>query len=90
MKEFYPASIVKLMLSHYNSLNEKGRRHYAALEALKLGRGGTTYISRVLPIHRSTITAGKKEIQALSDQSAVPSDRQRSPGGGRKKNTQSA
>jgi hypothetical protein len=31
------------MVNFYNTLSEKDRRRYAAIEALKLGWGGTTY-----------------------------------------------
>ncbi len=31
----------------YNSLSEKDRRRYAAIEALKLGWGGISYISEL-------------------------------------------
>ena len=36
-----------LMNLHHSRLSEKDRRHFAALESLKLGRGGTDYISSV-------------------------------------------
>ena len=68
----------------YSRLSEKDRRQYAALESLKLGRGGTTYISEVLVIDRNTIIKGRKEL-ALATPS-VSQLRQRKPGGGRKKN----
>jgi len=73
------------MQLHYSRLSEKGRRQYAALESLKLGRGGTTYISKVLGVDRKTILQGVKE---LKEELLVftPSDRQRKIGGGRKKN----
>jgi hypothetical protein len=32
------------MANFYNSLSDKGRRRYAAVEAKKIGHGGTTYI----------------------------------------------
>lgn len=34
----------KRMRAFYNSLSEKDRRHYAALEAARIGYGGITYI----------------------------------------------
>jgi len=84
MKETYPETTIKLMQLHYSSLLEKDRRQYAALEALKLGRGGTTYISQVLSIDRKTLCQGKKElIQGLTE--LLPPGRQRKAGGGRKK-----
>lgn len=73
-----------LMQLLYSRLSEKDRRQYAALEALKLGRGGTTYISNVLAVNRNTIIQGIKE---LTDQTTIISaGRQRRVGGGRKKN----
>jgi len=50
------------MQLHYSRLSEKDRRHYAALESLKLGRGGTTYISKILGVDRKTILQGRKEL----------------------------
>ena len=40
----YSAEIETQMLNFYNSLSEKDRRRYAAIEASKLGYGGDTYI----------------------------------------------
>ena len=75
------------MQLHFSSLSEKDRRHYAALEALKFERGGNSYISKLLGINRKTIIQGQKELMVLSVHSEqVPLDRQRHPGGGRKKN----
>ena len=74
-----------LMQLHYSRLSEKDRRQYAALESLKLERGGITYISEVLGVDRKTIRQGRKELTADLP-FAIPQDRQRKPGGGRKKN----
>ncbi|MEI8048959.1 MAG: hypothetical protein WCI92_16370 [Bacteroidota bacterium] len=85
MIDGFPEKSLMLMQLHYSRLSEKGRRQYAALESLKLGRGGTTYISKVLGVDRKTILQGIKE---LKEELLVftPSDRQRKKGGGRKKN----
>ena len=48
----------------YESLNEKDRRRYAAVEALKLGHGGQVYIAQVLDCDRNTIAKG---IRALDE-----------------------
>jgi len=73
------------MQLHYSRLSEKDRRQYAALESLKLGRGGITYISNILGVDRKTLLQGRKELtDDLS--SPLPQDRQRRVGGGRKKN----
>ncbi len=73
-----------LMQLLYSRLSEKDRRQYAALEALKLGRGGTTYVSEVLCVNRNTIIQGMKELKGQA--SVVAVGRQRKAGGGRKKN----
>ncbi|MEJ7679568.1 MAG: hypothetical protein WKG06_47610 [Segetibacter sp.] len=74
-----------LMQLHYSRLSEKDRRHYAAVEAIKLGHGGVSYISKVLAVDRNTIIQGKKELMALAEYQQIPEDKQRRPGGGRKK-----
>jgi len=73
------------MQLHYSRLLEKDRRQYAALESLKLGRGGITYISEVLGVDRKTILQGRKELTVDLDK-VIPPGRQRKTGGGRKKN----
>ena len=76
-----------LMNLHYGRLSEKDRRHYAALESLRLGKGGTQYIRAVLGIDRGTILQGRKELMAdLVGGHSIPDGRQRRAGGGRKKN----
>jgi len=82
----YSDKIKMLMQLHYSRLSEKDRRHYAAVEAIKLGYGGTTYISKVLAVDRNTIIQGKKELMALAQYQQIPEDKQRRAGGGRKKN----
>lgn len=72
-----------LMQLHYIRLSERDRRQYAALESLKLGRGGVNYISEVLLVDKKTLWQGRKELLA---QVAIAPDRQRRQGGGRKKN----
>ncbi len=47
------------MLRYYSGLKEKDRRHYAALEAQKLGYGGKRYISGLLDVSRKTILKGE-------------------------------
>jgi len=74
-----------LMQLHYSRLSEKDRRQYAALESLKLGHGGISYISRVLGVDRKTILQGRKELTSGLSYS-IPQGRQRKAGGGRKKN----
>jgi hypothetical protein len=82
----YPEKTKMLMQLHYSRLSEKDRRHYATVEAIKLDRGGTTYISKVLGIDRNTIIKGKKELLGIAGYEQIPPHKQRRPGGGRKKN----
>lgn len=70
----------------YSRLSEKDRRQYAALETIKLGRGGMAYISTILGVDRGTILQGIKELTPTSKESPIPRDKQRRAGGGRKKN----
>jgi hypothetical protein len=77
----YSPSIEDQMRSFYQSLSEKDRRRYAAVEAAKLDRGGISYIARVLGCDRHTIRQGLEE---LGDPAALDQSRIRRPGGGRK------
>ena len=51
-----------LMKNLYNSLTEKDRRRYAAVEAHKLGHGGISYICRTLQCDEGTVNHGLQEI----------------------------
>ena len=44
----YPEGVERLMRRLFGSLKESDRRRYAAIEAAKLGHGGTEYIATVL------------------------------------------
>ena len=78
----YSEKIEKQMKAFFDSLNEKNRRGYAAIEAMKLGHGGQKYISDVLGCHFQTVMAG---IAELTNGTETPEDRIRKPGGGKKK-----
>ncbi len=69
------------MQQFYHSLSEKDRRRYAAIEAVKLGWGGITYISQLFGCDYYTIRFGKEE---LDDESAMNISEIRRSGGGRK------
>ena len=73
------------MQLHYSRLSEKDRRQYAALESLKLGRGGIAYICKILAVDKKTVLKGRKEL-TNNIQDFTPHNRQRKAGGGRKKN----
>ena len=75
-----------MMLLHYSRLSEKDRRHYAAVEAFKLGHGGTNYISRLFRMDKKILIQGKRELKNPDLYQQIPKDKQRRPGGGRKKN----
>ena len=60
-------------------LDERARRHWAAVEAQSLGFGGETLVSAATGISRITIRAGKREIESGEDLG----DRIRRPGAGR-------
>ncbi len=58
----YPDSLEKMMKKVYESLSEKERRSYAAIETLKLPYGGKEYICKVLGCTSKTIDKGKREL----------------------------
>ena len=62
-------------------LDERGRRRFAAAEALAAGRGGVTAVSRITGIARSTIGRGLAELRGGA---TTEPDRVRRAGGGRK------
>lgn len=78
----YPPEVETQMQRLYNSLSEKDRRRYAAVEALKLGRGGKTYISQLFGCDDEAMQLGRQE---LDDDEALTRQRIRQPGGGRKR-----
>ena len=51
----YSEEIEAKMVLYYQSLSEKDRRRYAAIEAEKLGYGGISYIARLLECRPETI-----------------------------------
>ena len=75
--EDYSAAVERQMVRLFRSLNERDRRRYAAVEAVKLGHGGIDYVSRLLGCDPKTIRQGIRELQ--SDQQ-LTTDRQRKKG----------
>jgi len=73
------------MLEHFARLSEPLRRQYAYLEAQKLGRGGKTYISKLLGISHKAIRKGEAEVTDPELLRQIPAGRQRRAGAGRKK-----
>ena len=78
----YGPEIEQRMKDFYESLSEKDRRRYSAIEAEKLGHGGAAYIAEVLGCSRHTIERGRDDLKQLPDDPAA--GRVRQPGGGRK------
>jgi hypothetical protein len=64
-------------------LDERGRRRFAAAEALAAGHGGVTAVARITGVARSTIGRGLLELRGEAAPAAAP-DRIRRNGGGRK------
>jgi transposase len=61
----YETSVEHEMRKFFNTLSEKDKRRYAAVETLKLGRGGIAYIVKVLGCSRKTVKQGIKELKRL-------------------------
>jgi hypothetical protein len=81
MMQCYPAQIEAQRQRYYQSLSEKERRRYAAIEAVKLGYGGQVYIRGLLGCHHETLALGLSELE---DEGKLGQKRIRQPGGGRK------
>lgn len=77
----YSSEIEAQMQRFYHSLNEKDRRRYGAIEALKLGWGGISYISQLFGCDYYTLRLGMEE---LDDEESMSLSGIRRPGGGRK------
>lgn len=61
----YPPNVCEHMKAFYDSLSEKDRRRYAAVEAEKLGHGGVESIARVLGCDEKTIRHGRNDVEQL-------------------------
>jgi len=79
----YPSSVEKEMKKFFDSLSEKDKRRYAAIETLKLSHGGRNYISQILGCNRKTIRRGIQELKDLPENISY-TERIRVPGAGRK------
>jgi hypothetical protein len=63
MANRYNEEIESKMQIFYESLSEKDRRRYAAVETLKLPYGGKTYICEVLGCDDKTIQRGLQDLE---------------------------
>lgn len=66
----YSREVEQSMRNFYESLSEKDRRRYAAVEATKLGHGGLAYIARLFGCDPDTVAVGVKDIAELPDEDA--------------------
>jgi hypothetical protein len=72
---------MRMKLRHiWPHLNERSRRMLAATEAVQIGYGGVSLVSRASGLSRVTIIKGIRELDAP----ALPTERIRRPGGGRR------
>ncbi len=78
MEGRYRSEVEAAMRGFFASLPERERRRYAAVEALKLGRGAIRYLARVLDCDEKTIRRGKRE---MVEPASLPPGRSRKKGG---------
>lgn len=66
----YEAEVEEAMQRFYETLSEKDRRRYAAVEAAKLGHGGRVFIAELFGCDPDTVAAGARDIERLPDDKA--------------------
>jgi hypothetical protein len=66
----YSPEVWKHMKAFYESLSEKDRRRYAAVEAEKLGHGGVECIAQALGCDPKTIREGRSDVEQLPQDEA--------------------
>lgn len=66
----YEAKVEEAMQRFYETLSEKDRRRYAAVEAAKLGHGGKVYVAGLFGCDPDTVAAGARDIERLPDDEA--------------------
>jgi transposase len=79
MVKFDDSDVKARLLRLWPQLNERSRRLTAATEAVQIGFGGITHVSRICGLSRMTIMRGIRELKTKP----LPADRIRRPGGGR-------
>lgn len=72
----YDPKIERLMKQYFSRLPEKERRHHAAIEAQKLGFGGKSYISKLMPINRHVLNKGINELLHQEFYDQIPKGKQ--------------
>jgi len=61
----YPSYVERHMKALYESLSEKDRRRYAAVEVEKLGHGGVEYVAALFECDPDTIRHGYQDVTQL-------------------------
>ena len=74
----YNEDVERSMLAFYASLDERARRHYAAIEAVKLEHGGINYIADLSNCSARTVRRGLDE---LGQSNSLPVGKARKKGG---------
>jgi len=67
MAQSYNKSVERSIRKFFDSLSEKDRRRYAAVEVAKLGHGGLEYIARLLDCDPKTIRQGLEDLDQPQD-----------------------
>lgn len=67
----YSPRVEEHMVALYNSLSEKDRRRYAAVEAEKLGHGGIRYVADLFGCDPDTVKQGSDDIVELPTDEAA-------------------
>ena len=78
--DIMPEELRAAIVLFFSLLDEKQRRLYAGLEALKTGHGGDVRIAELLGLNPGTVARGRRELLTQD----VDVDRIRKTGGGRK------
>ena len=82
-QQSYPPEVEEHMRNCFTSLSEKDRRRYAAVEAVKLGHGGMTYLTHLFGCSAELIAHGLQDLHHLPHDPA--GKRIRRVGGGKKR-----
>jgi hypothetical protein len=61
----YSAEVERRMKALYESLSEKDRRRYAAVEADKLGHGGVQFVADLFGCEPDTVRHGRLDVEML-------------------------
>lgn len=67
----YSSDVERHMQLLYDSLSEKDRRRYAAVESEKLGHGGEKYIAELFGCDPETIRHGRADVEQLPTDGAL-------------------